>query len=172
MAGWKDVIGVAAPAIATALGGPFAGMATTAICGFLGLKEGSSEREITNAMNSLKPEQLAELRRIDAEFNAKMLQANVDLAAIAQRDRESARELAKADGGNFQRVLTVLALVMLVGLIAAVYFVPAQNEFIKQTLTLIIGTVLGLVGTSYAFYFGTSTGSQQKDKTIQTLSAE
>ena len=50
MPGWKDIVGTVAPALATALGGPLAGLGVAAIGKALGLGDGAGEEDVAAAM--------------------------------------------------------------------------------------------------------------------------
>ena len=66
------LLGSVAPSIATALGGPLAGMATKALSlALLGNEEGS-EDDLQTALRTASPEQLATVKKIDADFKVQM----------------------------------------------------------------------------------------------------
>ena len=80
-----------APTIASALGGPLAGLAVkTLSSALLGTDQGS-EQEIAAALSGATPEQLARLKEIDANFAITMKKLDIDLAKIDADDRSSAR---------------------------------------------------------------------------------
>ena len=171
---WKKTLAVAAPALATALGGPLAGMATGALCAFFGLKTDSKEDDIMKAVQGMSPEQAIKLKQIDLEFKAKMEELNVEWARIGQQDRDSARKMAMDGSGIFQIVLTCLVIGLLCSMmvIMCMGFLSDSSEFVKQNYTLVMGQVLGWVQVAIAFYFGSNMGSKTKDDTIRTLSEE
>lgn len=61
-----------APTIATAVGGPVAGMAIKALSSALLGKETGSQSEIETAMMNATPEQLAMVKKVDNELAIKM----------------------------------------------------------------------------------------------------
>ena len=80
---WGGLIEAVAPTIATALGGPLAGMATRAISGALfGHQDGSID-DIQAALLNPTPDQLATLKKIDADFKVQMKQLDIDLEQIS-----------------------------------------------------------------------------------------
>lgn len=172
MASWKDVLGVAAPAIATALGGPLAGMATTALCGFFGLGSDASEADIAKAIAGMSPEQAIALKKIDLEFSAKMKELDIELDRIYMQDRDSARKMATVQGIWFQIILTTFCIaVFTTGMLLIIEgHMDDSSEFSKQIITYAMGQVTTWIGVAIAFFFGSSKSSQEKDKTIQTLS--
>ena len=56
MADWKSIVGTVAPAIATALGGPLAGLGVSAIGKALGLGDGASKEDVAQAVLKATPE--------------------------------------------------------------------------------------------------------------------
>lgn len=61
--------------------------------------------------------------------------------------------------------LTVLACAVLV------VWATGLDDYAKSIITLILGRFLGYIDQAYAFEFGSSRNSKQKDETIATLTA-
>lgn len=171
MAGWKDLLGVAAPALATALGGPLAGMATTALCGFFGLGPGATDEDIAKAISGMTPEQAVQLKKIDTEFKMKMRELDIELDRLAVQDRDSARKMAISQGTFFQIILTVFCMtVFTIGMVMVIEgYMNDASEFSKQIITYAMGQITTWIGVAIAFFFGSTKSSQEKDRTIQTL---
>ena len=68
--GVKSIIGSVAPTIGTALGGPMGSMAANMVAEALGCDP--EPKKIEKAIQAATPEQLAELKKIDADFDIKM----------------------------------------------------------------------------------------------------
>jgi len=94
---WKKIVAGIAPTLATALGGPFAGMAVKAIGNKLIGKENAQEAEVEAALLSATPDQLLKIKELDSEFALEMKRLDVDLEALAVSDRSSARELFRVN---------------------------------------------------------------------------
>ena len=90
---WKGLVGTVAPTLATALGGPMAGMATKAIASSLLGDADASEKDIAAALAGASPDTMLKLKQADQAFETKMAELGVDLEKIAQEDRASAREM-------------------------------------------------------------------------------
>ena len=84
---WKALIGSVAPTLATALGGPLAGMATKAIASKLLGNENAPLDAIKEAIVSATPDDLIKLKEVDTKFKTKMAEIGVDLETIAANDR-------------------------------------------------------------------------------------
>ena len=72
------LLGSIAPSIATALGGPLAGMGVKALSqALLGNENGTAE-ELSAALSSASPEQLSVVKKIDADFKVQMKSLDID----------------------------------------------------------------------------------------------
>lgn len=170
---WKSVVGTVAPTIATALGGPLAGLAVKAIGGVFGLGEGATESEIAKAVAGATPEQLLALKSAEQAFIVKMRELDVDLERINAGDRNSARDREKEVKDWTPRIL---AGVIVAGFLGTVYMVLAGYvEGLKDPMTATLtGTLIGYVSAKadqvVSYYFGSSASSKTKDETIKSLS--
>jgi len=155
------LIGSIAPTIATALGGPVAGMAVRAISGALFGHENASEDDIMAALANPNGDQLAALKKIDADFKVQMKSLDIDLERISAADRDSARNMEIQTRDWIPRVLAVGVTVGFFGIVGYIlhYGLPPTGG---EALLMLIGT-LGTAWTSVmGFYFGSSAGSKQK----------
>jgi len=159
------LIGSVAPSIATALGGPLAGMATKALSLALLGNESGSEDDLKVAMSNASPEQLSVLKKIDADFKVHMKSLDIDLEALAVDDRKSARSMQTETKDWIPRALAVSVTLGYFGIIAFVLMsgLPMNGS---EVLLMLLGTLsAGWTGVM-AFYFGSSSGSQKKDSMI------
>ena len=170
---WKATLGVVAPTIATALGGPFAGMAANAVIGALGLSPDAGDKDIAVAMASATPDQLLALKKADQDFTLGLKKLDVDLEKIASDDRDSAR---KREGEVKDWAPRILAATIIVGFLSTVFMVLSGCvEGLKDPMTATLtGTLIGYVSAKadqvVSYYFGSSARSAAKDTTIANLS--
>ena len=159
------LIGSVAPTIATALGGPVAGMAVKAISGALFGHDGATKDDIMTALANPTGDQLAALKKIDADFAVQMKSLDIDLERIAAGDRASARDMQKETKDWIPRALAVSVTVgfFAILLYMLIYGLPTTGN---EALLLLLGALQTAWGGIIAFYFGSSSGSQQKDKMI------
>ena len=159
------LIGSVAPTIATALGGPVAGMAVKAISGALFGHDGASKDDIMTALANPTGDQLAALKKIDADFAVQMKSLDIDLERIAAGDRDSARDMQKETRDWIPRALAVSVTVgfFAILLYMLVYGLPTTGN---EALLLLLGALQTAWGGIIAFYFGSSSGSQKKDQMI------
>ena len=159
------LIGSVAPTIATALGGPVAGMAVKAISGALFGHDGASKDDIMTALANPTGDQLAALKKIDADFAVQMKALDIDLERIAAGDRASARDMQKETKDWIPRALAILVTVGFFAILIymLIYGLPTTGN---EALLLLLGALQTAWGGIVAFYFGSSSGSQKKDQMI------
>jgi hypothetical protein len=154
-----------APSIATALGGPLAGLAVKSLSKALLGAEDFSEEAVIDAMATASPEQLAAVKKIDADFKVQMKSLDIDLERIAVDDRKSARTMQTETKDILPRLLAISVTLGYFGIIAYVLVsgLPMNGS---EVLLMLLGTLsAGWTGVM-AFYFGSSSGSQKKDAMI------
>lgn len=159
------LIGSVAPTIATALGGPVAGLAVKALSGALFGHENGSQDDIMTALANPTGDQLAALKKIDADFKVQMKALDIDLERIAADDRDSARQMQMATRSWLPEVLAILVTVGFFGVIVYIlkFGLPQSGS---EALLLLLGS-LGTAWTGVmAFYFGSSAGSQKKTEAL------
>lgn len=161
---WKKLVGSVAPAIATALGGPMAGLGVKAITEALGLKAGASEKDVAAALAGATPDQLLALKQADHAFALKMEELGVNLEEINARDRDSARRREIDTGDSWTpRLLAMGVTAGFFGVLAYMlkYGLPAEAGG-RDAMLLMLGS-LGTAWTGIvAYYFGSSAGSKAK----------
>jgi hypothetical protein len=91
----KGLIGTLAPTIGKALGGPLGGAAAQTIASVLGCK--TDEKSITTAIQAATPEQLAEIKKAEFNFQARMKELDVDVFKLETDDIQNARMAFKGD---------------------------------------------------------------------------
>lgn len=166
---WKSIVGSVAPTIATALGGPLAGMAVSAISQAVLGKPDAAEAEIGEAIvKSNNPEILLKLKTAEQEFAAKMKELDIDLEKIAADDRASARQREVAVKDTTPRNLAYLYTGGYFVMIAALFKfgVPEESRDLLNTLVGILSAAeVGII----TYYFGSSAGSAKKSEMMDKL---
>lgn len=167
-----NLVRTVAPSIASAVGGPLAGMATRAISEALLGKPDGTEQELTEAAAKATPEQLLALKQAENEFSVRMRELDIDLERIANADRDSARQREVKTGDWMPRVL---AFVVVGGFMLTVFLVLLGHvEGMKDPLmATTVGTLIGFVSAKceqvVAYYFGSSAGSKAKDEAMHNM---
>lgn len=167
----KSFIGKFAPGLATALGGPFAGMAVKGLCGAFGLGEDATLADVEKIIKSgqLTGEQILALKLQEETFMLKMKELDInsvrDLENIAAQDRASARQREVATGDTTPKILAYGVTLGFFGILAYML----RNE-VPATTRDILNVMLGSLGTAWVavitYYFGSSAGSKGKDELL------
>jgi hypothetical protein len=150
-----------APGIATALGGPLAGLAVSAISKALGI----DEKEVQNTIESgkLSADQLASLKQAEIELQAKAQELGLDFEKLAVDDRKSARDMQAATKSS---IPAILAIGVTIGFFGILFGLMTDNVTKSDALLLMLGS-LGTAWTAIvSFYFGSSASSQNKDEML------
>lgn len=162
---WKKLLSAVAPAIGTAIGGPFGGLAASAIKTVLGLEGEQDEAALAGALERATPEQLLALKEAERRFTLDMQKLGVDVLRLDAADRASARRRETTVKDGVPGLLAALVTTGFFGLLGWLMLAepPAGS---KDILNLMLGA-LGAAWTSIvAYYFGSSAGSAAKDKLI------
>lgn len=77
MSTFTDIVKSALPFISTALGGPFAGLATSFLADKIGIPN-ATVKTITDVLSGMSPEKLAEYRQADNDFQLKLASMGYD----------------------------------------------------------------------------------------------
>ncbi|NTW60434.1 MAG: hypothetical protein HGA43_14870 [Nitrospirae bacterium] len=172
----KTILGKAAPALATALGGPLAGSAVKFLSGKILGKDDCTETELVKAIEGWTPAQRLELRKLDNEYNVALLQQGINVFELEVRDRESARQMAVATRNMWpQMLLAILYNLGFFGILSALIVSMSSafelNAGIKDTLILLLGVMASELKNVNAFWVGSSYGSKEKSDQFQTMLA-
>lgn len=169
MSGWKSIVGTVAPALATALGSPLAGMAVAAIGSALGLTE-SSEETVSAAIVKATPEQMLTIKQAELEFTRQMRELDIDLEHIAMQDRDSARMREIKTGDVWTP--RVLAGITLIAFCSCIYYVFCGHASGADAAQLaLVGGVVGYASakadTVIGYYFGAGVNQQKNNKIMK-----
>ncbi len=167
---WKSVLKTAAPAVATALGGPLAGLAVKTIGDKLLGNPNASEADVEAAIAAMSPADMVKLREIDADFKKHMTDAGIQLEEIAAGDRDSARQREIALKDLTPSILAYAVTLGFFGILGYLirFGLPAQNG---DALLIMLGS-LGTAWTGIvAYYYGSSAGSRAKTEIIAKADA-
>jgi hypothetical protein len=156
-----DWLAQIAPGIATALGGPLAGLAVTAISKALGVDEKDVQSTIESG--KLTADQLSSIKQAEIELQKQANELGLDFEKLATDDRKSARDMQVATKSI---IPAVLAIGVTVGFFGILVGLMTDNVTKSDALLLMLGS-LGTAWTAIvSFYFGSSASSQNKDEML------
>lgn len=147
-----------APTIATALGGPLAGMAVSAISKAIGVDEAKVGDLISN--NKLTADQIAQVKLAEIELQKQAQELGLNFEKLEVEDRKSARDMQSATRSMMPPLLAGAVTVGFFSIMVMMFF----NKIDSANPAILM--MLGSLGTAWtgiiAYYFGSSAGSQAK----------
>jgi membrane-bound ClpP family serine protease len=150
-----------APTVATALGGPLAGLAVKTLSEAMFGHQDASESDVSAALMNATPEQLQKLKETDATFKLKMKELDIDLEKIAAGDRDSARNMQMHTNDWIPRAMAIMVTFGFFGILTWLL-----TKGVPPTGSETLIYMLGALGTAWTgivqFYFGSSAGSKAK----------
>ena len=147
-----------APTIATALGGPLAGMAVSAISKAIGVDPEKVGDLISS--NKLSADQIAQVKLAEIELQKQAQELGLNFEKLEVEDRKSARDMQAATRSAMPPILAAAVTIGFFSIMVMMFFnkIDANNPAILM--------MLGSLGTAWtgiiAYYFGSSAGSQAK----------
>jgi len=152
-----------APTIATALGGPLAGMAVSAISKAIGVDEKDVGDLINN--NKLTAGQIAQVKLAEIELQKQANELGLNFEALAVDDRKSAREMQATTRSIVPPLLAASVTLGFFSILGGMMF-GKMSVADNTALTMMLGS-LGTAWTGIiAYYFGSSAGSQAKTEML------
>jgi hypothetical protein len=156
-----DWLKTIAPTIATALGGPLAGLAIEAVSKAIGIDPKDVQSTISEG--KLSADQIMLLKQAEIQMAARAQEMGLDFAKLNVEDRKSAREMQVATKSWIPAILAVSITIGFFGIL-----IGMMTETFKTSDALML--MLGSLATAWtgivAFYFGSSASSQNKDNLL------
>ena len=160
------IVGAVAPSIASAVGGPLAGMAVSAISKAVGVDEDKVQDMISS--NKLNADQVAQLKMAEIELARQAQELGLNFEKLAVDDRKSAREMQATTRSMMPPILAGAVTLGFFGIMIMMFF----NQIDSNNPAILM--MLGSLGTAWtgiiAYYFGSSAGSQAKTDLLSRTS--
>jgi len=157
-----------APTIATALGGPLAGLAVSAISKAVGVDEDKVTDLISS--NKMTPEQIAQVKLAELELKKQENELGLNFEALAVDDRKSAREMQAATRSIVPPALAGAITLGFFGILSMLLF--GQVDGNNPTILMMLGSLSTAWTGIIAYYFGSSAGSQAKTELLSKPSSK
>lgn len=164
----RSFLGGVAPTIASALLGPLGGVAVAGLTKILGI-DGGTVADVTKAISDgrVTPEQVAEIRKLELQFQQDEKERGFRYAELEFKDRDSARKYNTEGGIQGQMFwLSVTLLVLTLGTEIYILF----NGYPNTLPDIIVGRILGLLdGVALlvlGYHYGTTSGSLAKSNLL------
>ena len=147
-----------APTIATAMGGPLAGMAVSAISKAIGVDPEKVGDLISS--NKLSAEQIAQVKLAEIELQKQAQELGLNFEKLEVEDRKSARDMQSATRSMMPPLLAGAVTIGFFSIMVMMFF----NKIVSANPAILM--MLGSLGTAWtgiiAYSFGSSAGSQAK----------
>jgi len=151
----KQALTNIAPLLGSLIGGPLGNTAGQAVSQLLLGKPKASGRELEQALNNISAEQSIKLKALDAEYQTKLLNLQLDAKRVSLQDRNSARQRALSTQDKVPAILAILMTLGFFATLGLMMFVPLQ-----ESAQGVMDVMLGSLGTAWisciAYYFGAS----------------
>ena len=151
-----------APTIATAMGGPLAGMAVSAISKAIGVDPEKVGDLISS--NKLSADQIAQVKIAEIELQRQAQELGLNFEKLEVEDRKSARDMQAATKSLMPPVLAAAVTIGFFSIMVLMFF----NKIDDGNPAILM--MLGSLGTAWtgiiAYYFGSSAGSQAKTELL------
>ncbi|NOU49964.1 hypothetical protein HG263_05365 [Pseudoalteromonas sp. JBTF-M23] len=151
---FKDV----APTLVTAIGGPYAGLASQVIKLAFG---DDDDAQVEHRLKQPTDADIAALQQAEYDFSVKMKELGITHDQLYFADKRDARMMQVLTKSNMPAVLTLLLTVGFFGAMTAILIIDLSTE--RQHLAMfMLGTLQTCWVACVQFYVGTSKSSQDK----------
>lgn len=176
---WKDLIRKVAPTVASAIGGPLAGVATTALSQIILGKPDATQDELQMAVSNgqLTGEQITEIKKLEMQLKAEEAERGFRYSDLEYKtevayleDRQSARARQQENKDTMPQQIFYLLLFIYVAQQAAMLggLVPT-DDFVRALITRGFGIIeTGLIG-AIGFFIGSSRGSKTATESLTRI---
>lgn len=160
-----DWLKTVAPTVATALGGPLAGLAVEAIGSAFGWTDATKEKvESVLASGQLTGEQMLQLKQAEIALKQRQEELGFQFEELTFKDRDSAREREAAVKDNTNKILAYIVVGAFITMVASILMGWSKAE------SVMAGTLVGYLSAKaeqvLAYYFGSTKGSADKTAII------
>lgn len=165
---WKSILGAIAPTVATALGGPLAGLAVESIGKAIGMDQ-PTVKKVQDALTQgqLTGDQIAQIKQAELLLQARMKELEISEEQLYASDRDSARKREEVVQDKTNRNLAYLIVFVWAGLNVLLFLnqVPTGSE---QLVARLLGTLDASLMCVLYYYFGSSSGSRSKTDALNS----
>jgi len=152
-----------APTIATALGGPLAGLAVNAVSSALGIDPDKVQDTINSG--KLTADQIASIQQAELALKQRAQELGLDFEKLAVADRASARQMQMTTGSFIPPALSIM-IVLAWATVQFFLLTHVIEPTMRELIARVLGTLDGALMLVLSFYFGSSSGSQAKDNLL------
>ena len=138
-----------APTLGAALGGPVGGAAASMLADVLGCDP--APQKIERALARATPEQLAEIKKAELDFEVRMKELEMDVFALETADVQDARRKSNW----VTQTIGLIMVLFFCGYVCLITLLPPEQNSMELT-NLVMGYLGGLISAVISFHFGSS----------------
>ena len=155
------------PTLASAIAGPFGGLAYEAVSKAMGVSQDDAKRMLESG--KMSSDQIALVQQAEIELKAKAMELGLNFEQLAVNDRKSARDMQISTQSFVPPLLSIL---VVVAWATIQYFLLTHviDPSMRELIARVLGTLDGALMLVLSFYFGSSSGSQAKDQLLHQSS--
>lgn len=162
---WLDTIKTIAPTVASALGGPLAGVAVSAIGEVFGMSEPTADKIRTAIENGqLTGQQVSDIRQLEMRLKAEEAERGFRYADLDNKNTADARAMKTATQSFFPEFLSFLITFGFFAILGWMMYQPSAID--SQPLLIMLGSLGAAFGAVINFWLGSNKGS---DRTKELL---
>lgn len=164
-----SILSTVAPTLATALGGPLAGVAVNSLIEALDLPSNSTKEDVLQTISNSSPETLLRLKEVESNFKVKMKELEIDILELDIQDKKSARDREVSLSDNTNRILAFLIVALYIGIqlwLVSGHILPQE---MREIVMRALGTLDAIMGMVFSYYFGSSLGSKEKTNQLEKI---
>lgn len=157
---WLESI---APTIATAVAGPLGGLAYEAVAKVLGVSQDDAKKMLDDG--KMTADQIAQVKIAEIELKKTEEQLGLNFESLAVDDRKSARQMQISTNSVVPPLLSILVVTAwaLIQYFLLTHIVASE---MRELVARVLGTLDSALMLVLSFYFGSSSGSRQKDEML------
>ena len=162
---WLDTLKKLAPTVASALGGPLAGVAVTALGELFGVAEPTQDKiKALIESGQMTGQQIADIRALELKLKGEEAERGFKYAELEVKNVESARSMKVATGSIFPEILSAFITIGFFGVLGWMLYDKTALE--SQPLLVMLGTLGASFGAVINYWLGNNKGS---DRTKELL---
>lgn len=159
---WLETLKSLAPTVATALGGPLAGAAVSALGSILGVPD-ATQATIANLFKDgqLTADHLAQIRKLELDYQNQEKERGFKYAELEFKNQDSARQMQMVTHSRMPAILTIMVTIGFFGILSLLFFHPELKG--NEIVMMMVGQLSAVWAGCVAFYTGTTFGSANKN---------
>ncbi len=158
---WLETLKALAPTVASALGGPLAGAAVSALGSIFGVEQPTQETIARLFKDGqLSADNLAEIRKLELKYQNDERERGFRYSELEFKNTADARDMQKQTRSYFPATLSTFVTIGFFGILITMLVYEYKPT---EPLLIMLGALGAAFGAVVNFWLGSSHGSQNKD---------